>query len=965
MLNIVFAAAICWTVSGNTQSEADVRTDGKLLYAYAPAGVTVNGVRFVSVPNGGSFPADITFANRVNSISGAYWHDSLSRWKGGEEYKTLLSNGFYSSRASGCRQCVMLHGLEAGRLYLVQVWFNDMREPRRGSCQYLDGKVLAMSDGGNYFGANAVGTFVSSGSEHRFVITSNIEDQINAIQVRDLDARAKEVCEAEIASCLRRHPLSKYNSTWTNDNLGVSHTSVMPTAALLGNGSLGVVNGGVDNGKLFVLTRGDLWSAGALECGRGSNPRRDCRPISFADFVIEAGEGKAKYTDTLDIGTATMETIGMFSGNKAVLRSFVAADDDVFVVCGVAARDACWKLRIRLHDDIDCFPVESFVLEDGIGVRRRTIDETKGGLRGWVTNATAVVRTAGAEIFRTWATSSTEAVAEARVFAGRKFAIAVFPSADRKCDAAELLRLRGRHLDWWKEWWGRTRVRLNDYELEQYYYGSLYLLGSGVRKGKFPPGIYGIWVTTDTPYYKNDFHLNYNYIATFYGCYAANRPEIAYNVPDPFLAYLPSAEMNAMKNLGALDRCRYKKEIGTYVKNRRDLVDGISDAALFPVSLGPWGTAPEGDDKFWCQTLNGPYSAVAACTYWEYTLDRDYLRRVWPLLDKVANFYLSWCEKEPLLGGGYRYVLWDSWCEDFGLRKNCGATIGLVRHLFETLVDVAPILKEIGVDVSAGKLARWRDFLANLSALPTGITKTHSGKELRVFSNYETGTSHAAFVPVGGFELESVFPGEVFSFDAPPAYREAAVNTVAAKVSFPDDLTWESINQTTKLYPMAIRAGYPAPTIVDAFKKNEIKRRGNRNYSLNDGHHGVEKSGAIEFINSMLIQCDHGFVKVFPNWIGKDASFENLRAKGAFTVSSEMRGGKVLKVVVKSEKGGIFRLVDPFDGCFMPDSGIKLGRTRHSDETTIEFEMRPGEVREFRKAGKRIGCTDSPRPQVQ
>ncbi len=31
----------------------------------------------------------------------------------------------------------------------------------------------------------------------------------------------------------------------------------------------------------------------------------------------------------------------------------------------------------------------------------------------------------------------------------------------------------------------------------------------------------------------------------------------------------------------------------------------------------------------------------------------------------------------------------------------------------------------------------------------------------------------------------------------------------------------------------------------------------------------------------MFIQCDHGIVKVFPNWTGADAKFENLHARSA------------------------------------------------------------------------------------
>ena len=114
--------------------------------------------------------------------------------------------------------------------------------------------------------------------------------------------------------------------------------------------------------------------------------------------------------------------------------------------------------------------------------------------------------------------------------------------------------------------------------------------------------------------------------------------------------------------------------------------------------------------------------------------------------------------------------------------------------------------------------------------------------------------------------------------------------------------------------------------------------------------HGVEKIGAMEFVQSMLIQCDHGYVKVFPNWTGADAKFENLRAKGCFIVSAEMKGGKVVRVEVKSEKGGRFRIVDPRvgsrvprDRVFPPPPGWTRGKTRNSGEPTLERDFKPGE----------------------
>jgi alpha-L-fucosidase 2 len=72
-------------------------------------------------------------------------------------------------------------------------------------------------------------------------------------------------------------------------------------------------------------------------------------------------------------------------------------------------------------------------------------------------------------------------------------------------------------------------------------------------------------------------------------------------------------------------------------------------------------------------------------------------------------------------------------------------------------------------------------------------------------------------------------------------------------------------------------------------------------------------------INEMLIQSHTGVVKLFPaipnDW--EDVEFNNLRTEGAFLVSSELKDGKVIRVEVKSEQGGIFTLHNPFpDGNF-------------------------------------------------
>jgi alpha-L-fucosidase 2 len=67
-------------------------------------------------------------------------------------------------------------------------------------------------------------------------------------------------------------------------------------------------------------------------------------------------------------------------------------------------------------------------------------------------------------------------------------------------------------------------------------------------------------------------------------------------------------------------------------------------------------------------------------------------------------------------------------------------------------------------------------------------------------------------------------------------------------------------------------------------------------------------------LQEMLIQSHTGVVHIFPaipdEW--KEISFDKLRTEGAFIVSSEMKAGQVVNVTVLSEKGGEFRIFNPF-----------------------------------------------------
>ncbi|NCU06402.1 MAG: trehalose hydrolase, partial [Chitinophagaceae bacterium] len=88
------------------------------------------------------------------------------------------------------------------------------------------------------------------------------------------------------------------------------------------------------------------------------------------------------------------------------------------------------------------------------------------------------------------------------------------------------------------------------------------------------------------------------------------------------------------------------------------------------------------------------------------------------------------------------------------------------------------------------------------------------------------------------------------------------------------------------------------------------------NLYIVQGCGGIETLAAVPLtINEMLLQSYEAVVRIFPNWNHtKDASFEQLRAYGAFLISSSLKNGKVQFVKIVSEKGRPCNMENPWPG---------------------------------------------------
>ncbi|TVY01437.1 discoidin domain-containing protein [Cohnella terricola] len=526
---------------------------------------------------------------------------------------------------------------------------------------------------------------------------------------------------------------------------------------------------------------------------------------------------------------------------------------------------------------------------------------------------------------------------------------------------ADIQSLHGKHQDWWKNFWLSSYISMDTTDpkldtLMKYYYAAQYVLGSSIREDKVAPGLYSLWHTTDGSQWSSDYHMNYNFISTFYGVNSSNRAWMGLPAIDAILDYADEGEKNAastdhLLNIGYgwhANQARLFVE-SKIAKGDIDAINGIPNALLYPVSLGPWGMKIERNYSYYGQLLDAIFSTYTLIEYYDYTLDESFLPVMYDYLKKCLALYEAWLEKE-----NGQYVLYSAYNEG-SWGKNSAVELAVLKNTLSHAIKASSKL-----NIDAAKREQWQTILDNLAPQPTAA---YAGKTIFSLAEKHWNNNQwedlARPIPWDGniLPMENVIPGDQIGYYSPDTDLQVAHNTISV---FVDEAigggkngAWSQYNNFPKIFANAVRVRYPAQEIVDNFALT-IEEQMEKNLTITDDSdfHGAEKSGATEAINSMLLLSDLGVMKVFPNWLkNRDAEFKNLRAKGAFVVSSAYRGDtqSVQYVDLTSEAGQPVTIASPWvSGIVVKDENGRVIPTvagtapNHAEEVTYTFNTTKG-----------------------
>lgn len=611
------------------------------------------------------------------------------------------------------------------------------------------------------------------------------------------------------------------------------------------------------------------------------------------------------YRRELDLRNATASTIFTIGGAEYSRKYFVSKEADVMVVEIEASEKGAVNFEASLHRKERA---EFENLGDGLVKMYGTLDSgTEAPGMRYAAYTGIIAEGKDAEIDGNKVKNADKAwiiiSAATDYLYGEAFDLEARSILDKVMKGFNANRIYKGHLRTWKEMYDRAQVSLDgtvesssyptDIRLKEYakgvkdndlaalYYNyGRYLLISSTRPGTLPPNLQGLWADTYQTPWNGDYHTNINVQMNHWIAEQGNLSELHLPLTDLIMKLIPSGE-----------------------KSAKDFYGQDAEGWVLHMMTNVWNYTAPGEHPSWGATNTG--GAWICAHLWEhyiYTLDKDYLARVYPALEGAARFFLSTMFREP--ENGYLVTGPTSSPENAfymqrGKEKHAvsicmGPTMDnqLVRELFTNTIEAARILE------------KENEFTASLETALTELAPHKISDEgylmewLQDYEEWEINHRHVS-------HLYGLHPSNQISPNKTPELAEACKVTLnrrgdeatgwsrAWKLNF-----WARLGDGDRALKLFRSLLHPAehtwhcsgtyPNLFCSHPPFQI-----------DGNFG----GAAG-IGEMLVQSHEGFINLLPalpaEW--KDGKITGFKVRGGGVLDMEWKNGKVTALTLKQDK---------------------------------------------------------------
>ena len=453
----------------------------------------------------------------------------------------------------------------------------------------------------------------------------------------------------------------------------------------------------------------------------------------------------------------------------------------------------------------------------------------------------------------------------------------------REAAAKDFALLQKDHEDWWHDYFSRSMLSIPDTRLEGFYYIQMYKLACAARAHTPVMDTQGPW-TGPTPWPGTWYNMNVQ--LAYAPVYASNHLEIGESLVNALRANMDNLIQNAPEAFR-------------------------SDSAAMGRSMSHDMASPVGDE-----IGNLAWTCHNCYRQYRYSMDDGMLRDfLYPLLRRSMNFYFHLLKE----GEDGKLHLPKTISPEYGsFRKltveDCNYDLFLMQWGIRTLNEICDRLHIDDPDRS-----RWAEIQSRLPDYPQDETGFLIGKGVRM----EHGHRHYS-------HLMGIYPLHIIDCDI-PENREKLITSLRHWFGMEGDLRGFTFAGAASL-AATIGEGEEALRYLhsgmELCKPNTFYREA--------GPVIESPLGMAESLHDMLLQSFGGVIRIFPavpeEW--KDASFQNLRAEGAFLVSAQRKDGKFRFARIESLAGepltvacGVQTLTAKFSGgntCELKAAGGKF-----------------------------------------
>jgi hypothetical protein len=475
------------------------------------------------------------------------------------------------------------------------------------------------------------------------------------------------------------------------------------------------------------------------------------------------------------------------------------------------------------------------------------------------------------------------------------------------------------HKKWWQNYWAKATVSIPDAQLAKQYHNEMYKFGAAARKDAPPISLQAVWTADDgkLPPWFGDFHHDLNTQLSYWPCYAGNRLEEGSGYLNWLWDIIPESKKYTRSFFG---------------------VDGLNVAGVGTIKGEPMGG--------WIQYSFGitvsAWLSQHFYLHWLYSRDKDFLKnRAYPYLKEVAIFLDNISVRD---AAGKRKLPLSASPEIFNNSRQAwfltttNYDLALIRFVFGAADECA---RELGEFTEADRwrtiLSEWPDYDLDSDGALTfakGFPQTQSHRHLsHIMAMHPLGLID----PANGERDKKIIAATLKKLD-----KVGSAEWCGYSFSWLGNVKARALDGEGAAKALKIFAG--SFCLPNTFHVNGEQTRLGYS-SLHYRPFTLEGNFAFASgIHEMLLQSHTGVIRLFPAipaaW--KEASFENLRATGAFLVSAKLAGGKVVSVRVFSEKGGLLRIGKP-DGANANTLKLRGGKLLKEENNIWFIETSAGE----------------------